>query len=130
MKTVSPCCNEKTTTANQEDKDNLSQEIFIPENIQPGLDHELLQGFNGRAIGHKAIRCLSENGYINRIRVKYKPKEVVAYFIESEHIEGESKRIRKLGWLVPGPGHGIFYVPEEMFSRLFEIIKDEGRIIA
>ena len=79
----------------------------------------------------RAIEFLSSNGSIHRMRVKYKPKEVTAYFVQSEHVEaGEKKKTTKSGWLLPGPGRAVFYIPEDQFSAFFEIIKDEGRIIA
>ena len=131
-KTSRKCCKEElsdnTTTFIDEDKSRLAQEAYIPENVKPGINPELLQGFGGRRTIREAIDSLSSNGSISRIRVKYKPKEIVAYFIQSDY-EDDSKRRRKSGWLVPGPGQGIFYVPEELFSKFFEFVEDEGRII-
>ena len=132
-RTFRKCCKEETrdkkTNLNEEDEGRLSQEIHVPENVKPGMDHELLQGFGGRRTIREAMDNLSGNGSMRRVKIKYKPKEIVAYYIQSDH-EEDSKRKRKSGWLVPGPGRGIFYVPEELFNKFFEFIEDEGRIIA
>jgi len=127
------CCEEELknneTVLTKEDENNLSQEVHVPENIKMGMDHELLQGFGNKATIHKAMRNLSSNGSMNRIKIKYKPKEITAYYIQSDHESGD-KRKRKSGWLVPGPGRALFYVPEELFNKFFEFVEDEGRIIA
>lgn len=122
------CCDETA-----EDRESLDQETHYPE-VRPGQDHEGLNGFYGHGMiemKKRAIEFLSSNGSIHRMRVKYKPKEVTAYFVQSEHVEaGEKKKTTKSGWLLPGPGRAVFYIPEDQFSAFFEIIKDEGRIIA
>ena len=132
-RTFRKCCEEdaggKTTNLNKEDEDRLSQKAYIPKDINLGIDHELLQGFGGRMAIQEAVRGLSENGSMRRVKIRYKPREIVAYYIQSDHEEG-SKRKRKSGWLVPGPGRAIFYVPEEQFNKFFEFIEDEGRIVA
>ena len=131
-----PCCKEVEAVMGEEDENNFSKNVHVPK-FRPGQDHELLDGYHDRGIRgakRKAAEFLSSNGSINRIRVRYKPKEVVAYFVQSEHEEGEDsgrrRRKRKAGLLVPGPGKSVFYVPEEQFTKFFEIIEDEGRIIA
>ena len=132
-RTFRKCCEEdaggKTTNLNKEDEDRLSQKAYIPKDINLGIDHELLQGFGGRMAIQEAVRGLSENGSMRRVKIRYKPREIVAYYIQSDHEDG-SKRERKSGWLVPGPGRAIFYVPEEQFNKFFEFIEDEGRIVA
>ena len=126
------CC-EKTRKLSDSDKNSLDKEVLFPQD-HPGIDHEILNAFHRHGMmeaKNKAVDFLSGNGSMHRIKVRFKPKEVLAYFVESEHVEdGSSKRKRKSGWLVPGLGRGVFYVPEEQFSKFFEIIEDEGRIIA
>ena len=127
------CCKEelsnKEAALNEEDEDRLSQEVHVPENLKAGMDHELLQGFGGPRKIREAMDNLSSNGSINRIKIRYKPKEITAYYIQSDHDTG-NKRERKSGWLIPGPGRALFYVPEEQFNKYFEFVEDEGRIVA
>ena len=128
------CCQEaKLARKSAEDDANLDKEVYFPKD-KPGMDHEILDGYHMRGtreVEFKARDFLSGNGSMYRTIIRFKPKAVVAYFVQSEHIEdGSSKRKRKSGWLVPGLGRGVFYVPEEQFSKFFEIIEDEGRIIA
>jgi len=121
------CC--KETHLNEDDKKNLDQEVLLPG--EPGIDHEVLNGYHKHGImeaKHKAIDLLSSNGSIHKVKIRYKPKEVVAYFIESEH-EELSKRKSKSGWLIPGLGRGVFYVPEEQFTKFFEFVENEGSLI-
>jgi len=124
------CCKEelknKDTGITEEDKNLLDQEVHVSENIKPGMNHELLNGFGGHKEIFKAISNISSNGSVHRIKVKYKPVEITAYYIQSDDKSGE----RKTGWLIPGPGRAVFYVPEDAFSETFEFIEDEGRIIA
>ena len=124
---------EEVNHLNVADMAALDRDVHAPK-FRPGKDHELLEGYHNRsAIGAtlNGMEFLSSNGSVHRIRVRYKPKEVVAYFVQSEHLD-ESDRSRKSrsGWLVPGPGKGVFYVPEDEFLRFFEFVEDEGRIIA
>jgi len=69
----------------------------------------------------------------DEVRIKYKPTEVVAYFVESNQFPDSKppNRKRESGWLVPDLilGTTMFYVSNERFKELFEIIEDEGRII-
>ena len=123
--------NHKTTRATQDDKNELSQDVYVPDDA-PGIDPEIFQGYRHHGMPMAKLelsKSLSKNSSMRRIKVRYKPKEITAYYVESEYSEGESKRNRKSGFLVPGPGRGIFYVPEEKFSKFFEIIEDEGKII-
>jgi len=133
-KSIKDCCGGSAVAQkSHEDDESLDQEIFLPKG-RPGMDHEMLNGYHRHGIQKVQIKArdfLSSNGTMNRIKIRYKPKEVIAYFIQSEHLgDGNSKRKRKSGWLVPGLGRGVFYIPEEQFSKFFEFIEDEGRIIA
>jgi hypothetical protein len=126
------CCKE-VNRPSVADIEALDQDVHTPK-FRPGKDHELLEGYHHRgeaAARLKGMDFLSSDGSMYRIKIRFKPKEVLAYFVESEHIEdGNSKRKRKSGWLVPGLGRGVFYVPEEQFNKYFEFVEDEGRIIA
>lgn len=118
----------------REDDENLDGEVLFPKG-RPGLDHEILNGYHKHGISDATIRAmdfLSGNGSMHRVRVRYKPREAMAYFVQSEHLDENdgSRRKSKSGWLVPGLERGVFYVPEEKFSKFFEFIEDEGKIVA
>jgi len=134
-KNSDPCCNEKVRRTDEGDENFLEQDVHLPK-FRPGKDHEKLDGYHNRGISEaklKGSEFLSNNGSMHRIKIRYKPKEVIAYFVQSEHEEaegsGKAMRKRKSGFLVPGPYKSVFYVPEDQFSKFFEIIEDEGRMI-
>jgi len=128
-KVSDPCCKENIRYADEPDKEFLDKEVSLPK-FRPGKDHEKLSGYHNRGIFEarsKAHEFLSSNGSIHRIKIRYRPKEVIAYFVQSEHedVEGSGRsRNRKSGFLIPGPYKGVFYVPEDQFSKFFEIIED------
>ena len=131
---IKKCCGDAAKIKlSGEDAEHLDKEVLLPQG-RPGMDHETLNGYHRHGMQSAQIKArdfMSGNGSMHRVKVRFKPKEMIAYFVQSEHLdETESKRKRKSGWLVPGLGRGVFYVPEEQFSKFFEIIEDEGRIIA
>lgn len=97
-----------------------------------GMDFQLFEGLHKeRLLGDvllKAKSVLSEGGDLRRVKVRYKPKEVFALFIDNEHIvsdvDSNLKKLRKTGWLVPGPGNTVIYVPEEKFNTFLEIVNE------
>jgi len=127
---------ELKSEVNKADIEALNSDVHVPTRIRPGKDHRLLEGYHERRsdVIHKGVDFLSCSGSMHRVKVRFKPKEVVAYYVQSEHEEdempGRKKRRNQSGWLVPGPGKGVFYVPEDEFLRFFEFVEDEGRIIA
>ena len=122
------CCKEIGVPLDESDRKILGQEVHLPE-YRPGIGHKILNKFHRRGIKEakvKAVEFLSSNGSMNRIRIRYKPREITAYYIQSD----DSKRNSMSGWLIPGPGGAVFYVPEDAFSETFEFVEDEGRVVA
>jgi len=116
------------------DGNDISNKILIPseEDVKGRPDYELLAGFYRTGIGQVMMKVMKEkstNGSIGRMKVRYKPKEVQALYIEDEHLvriygKGERRSVRTSGWLVQGPAGVVFYVPEDKFSDFFEIISE------
>lgn len=115
------CCEENTSGT------------YVPENVAKkfGIDHAKLAGYKG---GHfpvimSAARAgLSEDGYMEHMKVKLKDSNAHGIYINSEHqviSANENKEVRKSGWLIVGIADTILYVPEDEFSLYFDIIKEE-----
>ena len=72
---------------------------------------------------------VSDKGQTGLLKIRYKPVEVVAYFVESDRFpDGSPPNIkRESGWFVPDllSGTTMFYVSKERFEELFEIIEDD-----
>jgi len=74
---------------------------------------------------------VSDKGQTGLLKIRYKPREVEAYFVESDRFPDEYhlKRKRESGWFVPDliSGTTMFYVSRERFEELFEIVEGERR---
>ena len=75
---------------------------------------------------YKASDLISNNEDVDVVKVKYKPREITAYFIESNLIPDEKKfgKKRTSGWLIPDliSEETLFFIPEDRFEELFDII--------
>lgn len=96
-----------------------------------GVDHE---GFDSIAPGDlanilfKKNDSVSDGGTLKKFTVRYKPINVTALFIDSEHLINCSAKkkaaVRKTGWLVEGPNRKLIYIGESLFSQFFEIVEE------
>jgi hypothetical protein len=99
-----------------------------------GLNPEIIAASN-HVIGDvlfAATQRGSADDTVIKTRVRYKPREVTAVYMDSENVVtremGGKNPHRKTGWIVPGPGRTLIYVKEEDFNAFFEIIGDEQEI--
>jgi len=80
---------------------------------------------------YQAGDFVSDDRPADAVRIRYKPREVEAYFVESDRFPDEYhlKRKRESGWFVPDliSGTTMFYVSRERFEELFEIVEGERR---
>ena len=68
----------------------------------------------------------THKGSISSARVRWKPVVQEAIYVEGIDEERGGRRIA--GWFTSSPRGQAMYIPEEEFSRFFEIVKDEVTI--
>jgi hypothetical protein len=107
----------------------MVDDVHVPV-PRAGFSHDKLHGYHRHGMREallKAHDMMSENGTLDRVKLRYRPKEIIGYHVQSDHIEGGDDRYRRSrsGWLVPGPGGAVFYVPEQEFNQFFEIIDED-----
>jgi len=95
--------------------------------FRPGRDPKMIEGYHGRGTDAslRGSDFLSTQGTMLRVKVRYKPVEVIAYFVQDVYEENGNPKSGRSGWLIPGPGSGVFYVSEDKFTELYEIVEDE-----
>ena len=64
----------------------------------------------------KRLPTLSENSSF--VKIICKPVECSAIYVHGD-------RSQESGWIVKSPVQGIVFIPEDQFSKLFEIVEEE-----
>ena len=112
--------------------DESEPKIYLPERAREeyGLDTDMIAGY-GAQVFLKAIGNPNKSGAVIKTRVRFKPVETIALFIDRDHKAGGDGTVPgnyKRGWLIKGPGNFFFYVREENFKAFFEIVGEEVQL--
>jgi hypothetical protein len=104
--------------------ESLKEEVIFLEDIHgPVAENKVLK------TKYKASDLISNNEDVDVVKVKYKPREITAYFIESNLIPDEKHlgKKRTSGWLIPDliSEEALFFIPEDRFDELFDIVEGE-----
>lgn len=68
---------------------------------------------------------LPSDSTFQKFVVKYKPKEVSAFYIDTEHYSPKRNyKVRQSGWMIEGPGNMFISISEDEFSEFFDIISE------
>ena len=108
-----------------------SKKINITSSWKERIDPVFFSGLKTGGIIGNILMALEqgrkEDSTIEIQTVRYKSNTVQAIFLDKTHIVEDTdgkKEVRRTGWLVQGPGNSLVYVPEEEFSKFFELVKE------